>query len=574
MINFKEEIIKILDQKLNEDKEVMTEEEIFNAIEVPPTSDMGDYAFPVFSLAKVYRKNPNLISQEIAESIKSDYFEKVESKSAYINFFINKEKLAQTVIDEVITKGEEFGKEDVGQNRNVVIEYSSPNIAKPFHIGHIRSTVIGDSIKRIYKFLGYNTISYNHLGDYGTQFGMLIVAIKKWGNREEIAKDPIPELLKLYVKINQEVENDQELRDECRSWFAKLEKGDEEAVELWKWIREVSLSEFNRVYKMLDIQYDTYKGESFYSDLMQAEVEQLKKSGALVESEGAQIVDLSKYDLPVALIIKSDGSTIYITRDIAAAHYRHEEHKPYKNIYVVGSQQTLHFQQLKAVLKEMGYDWSDEIVHVPFGMVSLEDGTLSTRKGRVVYLEDVLNKATEKVKEILSQRERERGQKIENKDELAAQVGIGAVKFQELFNQRIKDYMFSWDKTLSFDGETGPYVQYAHARIASLLEKGGFDKNAEVDYKLLDSEDEHEIIKTLYNFTNVVVDAHEKYEPYFITRYIGDLARLFNRYYGHTQIITDEDSVLKNTRLMLCYGVKNVLKEGLYLLGIQAPEKM
>ena len=574
MINFKDEIIKILDQKLNEDKEVMTKEEISNAIEVPPTSDMGDYAFPVFSLAKVYRKNPNLISKEIAESIKSDYFEKVESKSAYINFFINKEKLAQTVIDEVITKGEEFGKEDVGQNKNVVIEYSSPNIAKPFHIGHIRSTVIGDSIKRIYKFLGYNTISYNHLGDYGTQFGMLIVAIKKWGNREEIAKDPIPELLKLYVKINQEVENDQELRDECRSWFAKLEKGDEEAVELWKWIREVSLLEFNRVYKMLDIQYDTYKGESFYSDLMQAEVDQLKKSGALVESEGAQIVDLSKYDLPVALIIKSDGSTIYITRDIAAAHYRHEEHKPYKNIYVVGSQQTLHFQQLKAVLKEMGYDWSDEIVHVPFGMVSLEDGTLSTRKGRVVYLEDVLNKATEKVKEILSQREEERGQKIENKDELAAQVGIGAVKFQELFNQRIKDYMFSWDKTLSFDGETGPYVQYAHARIASLLEKGGFDKNAEVDYKLLKSEDEHEIIKTLYNFTNVVIDAHEKYEPYFITRYVGDLARLFNRYYGHTQIITDEDSVLKNTRLMLCYGVKNVLKEGLYLLGIQAPEKM
>ena len=574
MINFKDEIIKILDQKLNEDKEVMTKEEISNAIEVPPTSDMGDYAFPVFSLAKVYRKNPNLISKEIAESIKSDYFEKVESKSAYINFFINKEKLAQTVIDEVMTKGEEFGKEDVGQNRNVVIEYSSPNIAKPFHIGHVRSTVIGDSIKRIYKFLGYNTISYNHLGDYGTQFGMLIVAIKKWGDREEIGKDPIPELLKLYVKINQEVENDQELRDECRSWFAKLEKGDEEAVELWKWIREVSLLEFNRVYKMLDIQYDTYKGESFYSDLMQAEVDQLKKSGALVESEGAQIVDLSKYDLPVALIIKSDGSTIYITRDIAAAHYRHEEHKPYKNIYVVGSQQTLHFQQLKAVLKEMGYDWSDEIVYVPFGMVSLEDGTLSTRRGRVVYLEDVLNKATEKVKEILSQREEERGQKIENKDELAAQVGIGAVKFQELFNQRIKDYMFSWDKTLSFDGETGPYVQYAHARIASLLEKGGFDKNAEVDYKLLDSEDEHEIIKTLYNFTNAVIDAHEKYEPYFITRYIGDLARLFNRYYGHTQIITDEDSVLKNTRLMLCYGVKNVLKEGLYLLGIQAPEKM
>ncbi|WP_138159790.1 arginine--tRNA ligase [Peptoniphilus catoniae] len=573
MVNFKDEIVKILDEKLNEESQVVSIEEIANSIEVPPNYEMGDFAFPVFFLAKIYRKNPAVIAKEIAESIKSEYFEKIESKSAYINFFINKNKLSETILNEIKERKEDYGKPGIGAGKNVVVEYSSPNIAKPFHIGHIRSTVIGDSIKRIYDFLGYNTISYNHLGDYGTQFGMLIVAIKRWGDREVIEKDPIAELLKLYVKINKEVEIDPELRDECRAWFAKLENKDEEALELWQWIRDVSLMEFNKVYKMLDINYDTFKGESFYSEYMPAEVDKLEKSGALVESDGAKIVDLSKYNLPPSLIIKSDGSTIYITRDIAAAHYRHREHQPYKNIYVVGSQQSLHFQQLKAVLKEMGYDWSDEVVHVAFGMVSLEDGTLSTRKGRVVYLEDVLNKATDKVREILTQREIDRGEKIENKDELAAQVGIGAVKFQELFNQRIKDYVFSWDKTLSFEGETGPYVQYVHARICSLLEKGNFDINGKIDPSLLNSEEEYNILRTLYNFTNVVIDAHEKYEPYFVTRYTVELARAFNKYYNQTQIIVD-DEVLKNTRLMLCYAVKTVIKEGLQLLGIAAPEKM
>ncbi|MDO5041400.1 MAG: arginine--tRNA ligase [Peptoniphilus sp.] len=573
MVNFREEIANILEDKLNKDQQVMTREEIESVIEVPPNAEMGDYAFPVFSLAKIFRKNPAIIAKEVADSISSEYFEKVESKSAYINFYINKLKLASEILNEIKEKQEDFGKPGIGEGKNVVVEYSSPNIAKPFHIGHIRSTVIGDSIKRIYNFLGYNTISYNHLGDYGTQFGMLIVAIKKWGDKEVIMNNPIPELLKLYVKINTEVELDPQLRDECRNWFARLENKDEEALELWQWIRDVSLMEFNKVYKLLDIEYDTFKGESFYSDYMPAEVEQLERSGALVQSEGAKIVDLSKYDLPPALIIKSDGSTIYITRDIAAAHYRHTEHKPYRNIYVVGSQQILHFQQLKGILKEMGYDWSDEVVHVPFGMVALEEGTLSTRKGRVVYLEDVLNKSVEKVKEILTKREEEKGEEIENKEELAAQVGIGAVKFQELFNQRIKDYVFSWDKTLSFEGETGPYVQYVHARICSLLEKGGFDINNEIDPSLLKSDEEYSILRTLYNFTDVVVDAHEKYEPYFITRYTVELARAFNRYYNHTQIII-EDELLKNTRLMLCYAVKNVIKEGLGLLGIASPEKM
>lgn len=570
MINFKEEIVKILDEKI----ESLNKEEIRNTIETPPSYEMGDFAFPVFSLAKVYRKNPAVIAKEIAETIKSDLFEKVEAQSAYINFFINKKVLAQDILTEAKERKTDFGKVDLGQGRNVVVEYSSPNIAKPFHIGHIRTTIIGDAIKRIYKFLGYNAIAINHLGDYGTQFGMLIVAIKKWGDIEVIEANPIPELLKLYVQINAECEKNPELRDECRYWFNQLEKENEEAVELWKWIREVSLKEFNKVYKMFGIEFDSYNGESFYSDKMPAEVETLKKSGALVESNGAMIVDLEdKYNLPPALIIKSDGSTIYITRDIAAAHYRHETYHPYKNIYVVGSQQMLHFQQLKAVLTEMGYDWSDEVVHVPFGMVALEEGTLSTRKGRVVYLEDVLNKAVDKVKEILTEREEQKGEKIPNKDELAKEVGIGAVKFQELFNQRIKDYTFSWEKTLSFDGETGPYVQYVHARICSLLERGKFDINNKVDASLLNSEEEYNLLRTLYNFTDVVIDAHEKFEPYFVTRYTTELAKQFNKYYNSTQIIVD-DELLKNTRLMLCYAVKTVIKEGLNLIGVAAPEKM
>ncbi|WP_036729778.1 arginine--tRNA ligase [Peptoniphilus mikwangii] len=569
MINFKDEIVKILDGKIPE----LSEVEIRNAIETPPNYEMGDFAFPVFSLAKVYKKNPAIIAGEIAGSINSEYFEKVESKSAYINFFINKKELAETVLREVSEKNEDYGKPGIGKGENVVVEYSSPNIAKPFHIGHIRSTIIGDSLKRIYAFLGYNTIAINHLGDYGTQFGMLIVAIKKWGDKEVIKNDPIPELLKLYVKINAEAEADPALKDECRHWFNELENGNEEAYKLWEWIREISLDEFNKVYNMLDVHYDSFNGESFYSDKMPGEVEMLKNSGALKLSDGAQIVDLEKYNLPPSLIIKSDGSTIYITRDIAAAHYRHETYHPKRNIYVVGSQQILHFQQLKAVLAEMGYDWSDEVVHVPFGMVSLEEGTLSTRKGRVVYLEDVLNKAKDKVLEILTEREKQRGEKIENKEELAAQVGIGAVKFQELFNQRIKDYVFDWDKTLTFEGETGPYVQYVHARICSLLEKGNFDKENKFNASLLTLDEELNLLRTIYKFTDVVIDAHEKYEPYFITRYVVELAKLFNKYYNSTQVIV-EDEELKNARLMLCYAVKTVIKEGLNLIGVAAPEKM
>lgn len=569
MIDFKEEIAKILSDKI----ESMTKEDILMQIEIPPSYEMGDYAFPVFSLAKIFRKNPNMIAEEIAASIKSEYFEKVENKGAYINFFTNKEVLAKTVVEEISKEKENYGKSKLGEGKTVIVEYSSPNIAKPFHIGHIRSTIIGDSLKRIHKFLGYNVVSINHLGDYGTQFGMLIYAIKNWGNIEEIEKNPIPELLKLYVRVNTEADQNEEIKEECRHYFASLEKGDEDAVKIWTWIREISLKEFNIVYDLLGIKFDSYNGESFYSDKMMKQVERMEKLGILKDSEGAKIVDLEKYNLPPALILKSDGSTIYITRDIAAAEYRHETYHPEKNIYVVATEQNLHFKQLKAVLKEMQYDWYDEVTHVAFGMINLADGKLSTRQGRVVYLIDVLNKAIEKIMEILNEREETSGVKIANKEELAKQVGIGAIKFQELFNQRIKDYTFDWDKTLSFEGESGPYVQYAHARICSLLEKGGFDINKEVDSSLLNNEMEINILRNLYKFTEVVEDAKEKYEPFFISRYVVELAKDFNKYYNQVTINV-EDEKLKNTRLMLCYSVKNVISEGLRLLGIEAPEKM
>lgn len=569
MIDFKQEIAKILNDKI----ESLTEEDILAQIEIPPSYEMGDYAFPVFSLAKIFRKNPNMIAEEMASSIDSKYFEKVESKGAYINFFTNKEALSKTVIEEILKEKENYGKSKLGKDKTIIVEYSSPNIAKPFHIGHIRTTIIGDSLKKIHKFLGYNVVSINHLGDYGTQFGMLIYAIKNWGNIEEIEKNPIPELLKLYVRVNKEAEENEEIKDECRHYFASLEKGDEEAVKIWKWIREISLKEFNMVYDLLGIEFDSYNGESFYSDKMQKQVDRMEELGILKDSEGAKIVDLEKYNLPPALIIKSDGSTIYITRDIAAAEYRHETYHPEKNIYVVATEQNLHFKQLKAVLEEMQYDWYDEVTHVAFGMINLADGKLSTRQGRVVYLIDVLNKAIEKIMEILDEREKTSGVKIENKEELAKQVGIGAIKFQELFNQRIKDYTFDWDKTLSFEGESGPYVQYAHARICSLLNKGNFDINSKIDPTLLNNEMEINILRNLYKFTEVVKDAAEKYEPFFISRYVVELAKDFNKYYNQVTINVDDEK-LKNTRLMLCYSVKNVISEGLSLLGIEAPEKM
>lgn len=566
MINFKKEVVKHL-SKLECGLET---EEIESLIEIPPSSDMGDYAFPCFRLAKTFRKAPNLIASDIAKSIgENEYFEKVESVGPYVNFFIRSEVIAKTVLDEVANEKERFGSSDTGKGKTVLVEFSSPNIAKPFHIGHIRTTIIGNSIYKIYSFLGYKTYALNHLGDYGTQFGKLIVAFKNWGNKETIESDPINELLKIYVKFHEEAEKKPDLEEEARNWFYKLEHKDDEALELWEWMREISLREFNKVYNLLGIKFDSFTGESFYSDKMPAVIDELEEKNLLVKSEGAEIVDLEPYGLPPALIKKSDGSTLYVTRDIAASIYRKKHYDFDKNIYVVGSEQILHFKQWMKIVELMGYEWVKDCIHVPFGMVSLEDGTMSTRKGRVVFLEDVLKKAIEKTGDIIE----ERNPDLENKEEVAKQVGIGAIVFQELFNSRIKDYVFSWDKTLSFEGETGPYVQYAHARANRLLEKSNFSLDNKIDYSLLESEEELTIIKLLYQFPDVVLNSANKYEPSIVTRHLTELAKAFNRFYHNCPILNvDED--LKDARLMLVYATKTVLKTGLRLLGIEAPDKM
>lgn len=572
MINFKKEIAELIAQQ----DCGLTAAEIEEIIEVPQDPKMGDYAFPCFRLAKTLRKAPPLIAKTIAEGIgEADLFEKVEQVNAYVNMFISKEAMVKDTVTEVLSKGEDFGRSDLGQNRKVIVEYSSPNIAKPFHIGHIRSTVIGNSLYKIYDCLGYDVFRINHLGDYGTQFGKMICAYRHWGNKEDVIKEPIKTLLSYYTKFHVEAEEHPELNDEARAIFARLEKQEPEEVELWQWFRDESLKEFTRVYDMLGISFDSYNGESFYSDKMPRFVNELKEKGLLQESQGANVVDLEEYGLGTALITKSDGSTLYITRDIAAAVYRKETYDFYKNIYVVASQQNLHFQQWFKIVELLGYDWAKDCVHVPFGLVSLEEGTMSTRHGRVVFLEDVLNKAVEKTKEIIL----EKNADAENVDEIAKEVGIGAVMFQELSNNRIKDYTFKWDKVLNFDGETGPYVQYTHARCASVLRKAGEDVLAKVqdaeniDYSYLCSESAYELVKLLYKFPSVIVDAGEKYEPSIVTRHIVDMAQGFNKFY-HDEHILVENEDEKVAKVALVLAAKNAIKNGLALLGIKSPERM
>ncbi len=566
MRDYKLDVANAIAQKVEE----LELEGILESIEVPPNKEMGDYAFPCFKLAKIFRKAPNMIAQEISEKIeKGEYIERAEPAGGYVNFFVNKSSMAKSVVDEVLSKGADYGKSDFGNGKKVIVEFSSPNIAKPFHIGHIRSTVIGNAIYKIYDAMGYDTVTVNHLGDYGTQFGKLIVAIKKWGDEKVIQENPIKELLKIYIKFHDEAEKEPSLEDEARMWFKKLEDGDEEAQRLWKWIRDVSLIEFGRVYDMLGIKFDSYAGESFYSDKMDRIVGIMEDKNILKKSEGADIVDLEEYSMPPALIRKSDGSTLYITRDIAAAVYRKEHYDFFKNIYVVASQQNLHFKQWFKVLELMGFDWAEECEHVPFGLVSLEEGTLATRKGRVVFLEDVLNKAVEKTTDII----KEKNPNLENIDQVARQVGIGAVIFQELYNNRIKDYTFSFDRTLSFEGETGPYVQYTHARSCSVLRKaGGYDKDS-IDYSVLAAADEFDLIKELEKMPKAVADACAKNEPHVVSRYVMDVAKAFNKFYHNNQIIIDDEKV-KNARLALVDATRQAIKNSLTLLGVESPERM
>ena len=572
MVNYKERIAEIISSKID----ALSLEDAIELLEIPQDSKMGDYAFPCFRLAKVMRKAPQMIAADITESIKGEsLFSDVQQVNAYVNMFLSKEGYIKSTLEEAID-GENFGKSSMGEGKTVIVEYSSPNIAKPFHIGHIRSTVIGNSIYLIYDALGYKVRRLNHVGDYGTQFGKMIVAYRHWGNEQDVKDAPITTLLNYYTKFHVEAEKHPELDDEARKAFVDLEKGEEEELKLWKWFSEESMKEFNRVYKMLNIEFDEVDGESFYSDKMQRFIEELKEKGLLEVSRGAQIVDLEKYGMPPALITKSDGSTLYCTRDIATAVYRKETYDFYKNIYVVATQQNLYFQQWMKVVELLGYDWVKDCIHVPFGMVSLEEGTMSTRSGRVVFLEDVLNKAVEKTGEIIS--EKNPAADADFIDEVAKQVGIGAVIFQELSNNKIKDYVFKWDKVLNFDGETGPYVQYTHARGASVLRKAGNAivskaEKLDIDFKYLNSDSAYELVKLIYAFPGIIVEAGEKFEPSIITRHVVNMAQGFNRFYHDEHILTDNEDE-KTAKIALTIAAKNAIKRGLALLGMQAPERM
>ena len=560
----------IIAKKLEELDLGLSYDEIYDLIEIPPQDDMGDYSFPCFSLAKIKRQNPAQIASELKEQIgELETFEKVETLNAYINFYSDKAFIQNQVLNEVLKEKENYGKKQIGTGKTVTIDFSAPNIAKPFHIGHIRSTVIGDSIRNIYKALGYNTIGINYIGDYGTQFGVMIAAYKLWGDKKAIDADPINELLKLYVRYNTEAEDDPKMMDAARQEFRNLEEGQEEAVELWQWFKDLSLKEFDRVYAMLDIEFDNYHGESYNAASEPRVISELKEKNLLVDSEGAQIIDLTDEDLPPAIILKSNGSSAYITRDIATAENRDIEYGFYKNLYVVASQQNLHFQQLRKILKKMDHEFWEDCIHIPFGLVSMKDKTLSTRRGHVIFLEDVLNKAIEKTKEIMNDRDAD----IENIEETAQIVGIGAVKFQELYNNRIKDYVFNWDNLLNFNGETGPYVQYTYARAKSVLAKAGKEEFAELDFKNLNTPEEMALIKSIAGFEDSLIKAHDKYEPSIVSRQIMEIAKNFNKFYNAHQIMVEDEDV-KNERLALTYAASIVIKEGLALLGIKTVEKM
>ena len=553
------ELAKVIDS--------LDQDAILNLLEQPKSSDLGDIAFPAFSLAKVERKAPQAIAADIAEKIDQSAFDKVVATGPYVNFFLDKSKISDHVIKSVITAGADYGQQDEGHGQNVTIDLSSPNIAKPFSVGHLRSTVIGDALSNLYRKMGYNTIKINHLGDWGKQFGLLMVAYKKWGSKEAVEANPINELLKLYVRINAEIEHNPELDEEGRKWFKKLEDGDPEATELWQWFRDESLEEFNRIYKLLDVEFDSLNGEAFYNDKMDEGVQILEDKGLLKESKGASIVDLDDVNLPPAMIKKSDGATLYITRDIATAMYRARTYNFVKNIYAVGQEQSNHFRQLKAVLKKMGFDWSDDMVHVDFGLVTKNRQKLSTRKGNIILLEPTLQEAISRAKAQIE----EKNPELENKEEVAHAVGVGAVKFYDLKTDRRNGYDFDLESMVSFEGETGPYVQYAYARIQSILRKANFTPSADATYSLNDPES-WEIIKLLQDFSRIVKRAAENYDPSLIAKYAISLAQAFNKYYAHTRIL--DESPERESRLALSYSTAVVLKEALRLLGVQAPEKM
>lgn len=563
-MDFKKEIALKISQLVD-----MEQDKVLGLIETPPQKNMGDYAFPCFQLAKVMRKAPNMIAAELATKVQPDnVVEKAEPAGGYLNFFINKGEYIKETINEVLTLGQQFGSSTIGNGKTVLVEFSSPNIAKPFHVGHLYTTVIGSAIEKIYRHLGYSTVKINHLGDWGTQFGKLIVAYKRWGVAEVIEKDPINELLKIYVKFHEEAEKDPVLEDEARGYFKKLEDNDPEAVELWQKFRELSLKEFKELYKKLDISFDSFAGESFYGDKMGEVVQMLREKNLLKDSNGAKIVDLEAFNLPPCLILKSDGATIYATRDLATAIYRKRTYDFYKNVYVVGGTQSLHFQQIFNTLGLMGFEWYKDCMHVSTSLVKFADKKLSTRKGDVIFAKDVVDEAVHKTLELINLK----NANLENKEEIAKKVGIGALLYAFLKNSRDKDVVFSWEDTLSFEGESGPYVQYTYVRGKSILRRAG--QVAETaDYSFLQSEDEFQLVKLLGGFKDALKEAAERYEPFVVTRHVTEIAKAYNKLYNTHPILNAEENV-KNARLHLTKAVCSVISTGLKLVGIETPESM
>ena len=557
---------KYISQKINVDG--VSQAEIYDMLALPPNTEMGDYALPCFKFAKVLRKSPVQIAETLCATISADeVISEVSAVNGYLNFKINKDGFVRATLDKIFAEGDNYGASKEGENKTVCIDYSSINIAKPFHIGHLSTTVLGGALYRIFNFLGYKAVGINHLGDYGTQFGKLISAYKRWGDKDTIEQGGIRALNELYVRFHREAEEHPEYDDEARAYFKKIEQGDEECLALFHWFKELTLKDVQKIYEMLDIHFDSYAGESFYSDKMQPIVDELKEKGLLTESRGAQVVDLEEYGMPPCIILKSDGSSLYATRDMAAASYRKKEYDFYKCLYVVAYQQNLHFKQFFKALELMGKEWSKDLVHVAYGMVSLEEGTMSTRKGNVVFLEDVINKCIEKAYTIID----EKNPNLENKQDVAKKVGVGAVIFGALYNNKIKDIVFSYDKVLNFDGETSVYVQYTCARAKSVLQKGGEVKTFEIPTL---TAEEIELVKAISVFPETVQAAAEKYEPSFIARFAVDVAQKFNKFYFDCKILSAEDEKTKNFRLALTGATLQALKNAFALLGIGIPDKM
>ncbi|MDP4143021.1 MAG: arginine--tRNA ligase [Bacillota bacterium] len=544
-------------------------ERITNLIEIPPKSEMGDFAFPCFQLAKELKKAPNIIAAEIAEKINKEGFERIENLGPYLNFFVDKANFNKNTIEKILNEGDKYGSSKIGEDKNITIDYSSPNIAKPFHVGHLFSTAIGNSLYKMYAFEGYTPIGINHLGDWGTQFGKLISAYKRWSDAEALEKEPIKELLRIYVKFHDEAEKDPALEDEGRMYFKRLEDGEKEEVELWQRFRDLSLKEFENVYNMLGVKFDSYAGESFYNDKMDDIIAEINNKGLLVDSNGAKVVMLDEYNMPPCIIKKADGATIYATRDLAAAEYRKKNYNFHKSIYVVGTPQALHFKQVFKTLELMGHEWAKDCTHVGFGLVKFADRKLSTRKGEVIFLEDLLNQSITKTLDIINEKNNE----LENKEEVAQKVGVGAMVFTYLKNNREKDIVFDWDEMLSFDGETGPYVQYTYARAKSILRKLG-TVTQNVDYSTINSKEEFELIKLLEGLQAAILNALDKLEPSILTRYVIDVAKAFNKFYNLHSIINAGDEELKNARLKLVEATAQVIKNGLTLIGLEAVERM